>query len=357
MSSIIVLVRNVVNIRQHPNADRLLLANTHETGGWQTCIRKMEDGSPEFQEGEKAVYIPADAAIPQEVAERLNVVTYLAKRVDIENVARLVVRKINLRGQPSYGFFIKCPDPTWEVGRDVMSHFGIEKFIPPIKTKCGDSAAECQLFQKYTHIENIQNFPDVFQEGESVFITEKVHGTNCRVGMIEGVEMAGSHEVNRKRPLTEEDLKVNRYWFPLSLPNVKTCLHSLAKDYAQVVLYGEVYGPGIQNLTYGRKAVGFAAFDLLLNGKYYNYDDFLDICEQYDIETVPILERAVFSQDLIKRLSSGKTTMGADHIREGCVIRPIIERSHPAIGRVILKAIGDEYATSKGYEKEDTSDI
>ena len=34
---------------------------------------------------------------------------------------------------------------------------------------------------------------------------------------------------------------------------------------------------------------------------------------------------------------------GADHVREGCVIKPASERTHPDLGRVQLKIVGIEY--------------
>ena len=50
----------------------------------------------------------------------------------------------------------------------------------PTGTPCRRVAA----FHGYTEIENIRNFPDVLQPGEEVVITEKLHGKNCRLGLI-----------------------------------------------------------------------------------------------------------------------------------------------------------------------------
>lgn len=38
---------------------------------------------------------------------------------------------------------------------------------------------------------------------------------------------------------------------------------------------------------------------------------------------------------------------GADHVREGCVVRPAAERRDDRAGRVVLKLIGRDYLTRK----------
>ena len=47
-------------------------------------------------------------------------------------------------------------------------------------------------------------------------------------------------------------------------------------------------------------------------------------------------------------MSNGPSLVpGADHNREGCVIKPMKERIHDKIGRVILKCVGTEYLMKK----------
>src|SRR5438874_1958754 len=93
-------------------------------------------------------------------------------------------RAARLRGQPSYGTIDHGVDPAWEVGRDVQDHYGVTKFEPPLRASDGDSLPSVAAFHGYTEIENIRNFPDVLRPGEEVVISEKLHGKNCRVGLI-----------------------------------------------------------------------------------------------------------------------------------------------------------------------------
>ena len=67
-----------------------------------------------------------------------------------------------------------------------------------------------------------------------------------------------------------------------------------------------------------------------------------------DIPAVPELYRGPWSPDLA-RLAEGATVLGnGAHVREGWVVRPVRERVHPDLGRVILKRHGEGYLTRKG---------
>jgi len=201
------------------------------------------------------------------------------------------------------------------------------------------------LFVSYTDIENLRNFPAAFQEGEEVVITEKIHGTNSRVGVVEGTYMAGSKELRRKQPGT---WKENIYWFPFSLPSVQA-LFDEYHSAKQVILFGEVYGSKIQSLNYGViDTLGYRAFDMLVDGKYLSDREFGDLCDANYVLRVPYLYQGPYSLDIVKRLSNGPTELSADHIREGVVVKPVVERRDPKLGRVILKYIGDEYLFGKG---------
>jgi len=78
------------------------------------------------------------------------------------------------------------------------------------------------------------------------------------------------------------------------------------------------------------------------------------IAESQKIDLVPILYRGPFSLAKIKELASGNSTF-SDHVREGVVVKPVIERFDPKTGRVILKYINDDYLFSKGVS--DTTDV
>lgn len=338
MSSLIVPVTTIEALKPHPNADRLELA---QVLGWQLVVPKGQ-----YQVGQKLVYFPIDTILPLELSERLSVTKYLSKQR---------IRCAKLRGEPSFGLAMP-PDQDWPLGENVADFYGAVRYEPPVRVSAGDAETDHPLFVTYTEIENMRNFPVVFEPGECVILSEKIHGTSARVGLIEGELMAGSKGLRRKRP-TEDRFASNTYWFPLSLEPVRALLEELGHEYQQVILFGEVYGSKIQSFHYGlHGVVGFRAFDLLLDGHYLDWPKFLEICAQHGVETVPVLASIAFELNEIKRFSEGRTQLMQQdaHIREGVVVRPERERHDPRIGRVILKYVSDSYLFG---EKSDFTDV
>jgi len=179
-----------------------------------------------------------------------------------------------------------------------------------------------------------------------VVITEKLHGTNCRIGVVEGAWMAGSKEVRRVEPVARDG---NTYWFPLSLGPVRQLLEHHAAAAQQVILYGEVYSSKIQSLHYGAvNELGFRAFDLLIDGRYLDYADFKGNCNQWGVETVPEAGMIPYDLEQIRLTSAGPTLMAMTnpHRREGIVVRPIRERQDSHFERAVFKYVSDAHLLS-----------
>lgn len=342
-SSLYVPVATIDALEPHSNADSLELATIL---GWQLIVKKGE-----YQVGSKVTYFPIDTVLPPELADRFGVSSYLD---------RGRIRCVKLRGEPSFGLAVLPDDPTWEPGENVVEYYpGVRKYEPPLRGTPGvpgqlpaDCLPEHPLFPRYTSIENMRNYPQIFEEGEMVYVTEKIHGTNTRIGMIEGELMGGSHRMRRKAPESHEEALQNPYWFPSTLPQVMGLLESLwNQGCKQVVIYGEVYGDRVQSFHYGQKGTyGYRAFDILVDGKYLDAAEFVHICRFVDIPIVPSLACIPFSLHGIKELSEGKTTLLPEetaHIREGVVVKPIRERTHPKLGRCVLKYLSDTYLFDK----------
>ena len=335
----------VDDIRPHPNADRLAIVRIK---GWQAVV-----GRAEFKQGDRVVYFPPDARLPQYVSDAMNVTKYLKGSDDNKRVGQ-----IRLRGEPSFGLVVPLPERLREaaVGDDVAAYFGVTKWEPPVLGQAGDVLGyEHPLFQRYTDIENLRNFPNAFEEGEDVIITEKIHGTNVRIGRIGGELMAGSHNLARKRPDAEEEMARNFYWYPLTLEPVKALLASVPGN--QVILYGETYGR-VQNLHYGHgRDLAFAAFDLLVDGHFLDWWEFTQRCRECGVATVPIVnETAYYSLASVAAHSRGRSLLaGAEHMREGVVVKPAAERYSEVLkGRLIGKYLNDDYLLSKESEKDTT---
>ncbi len=341
MSNLIISVATIEKLTPHNNADSLELA---QILGWQLVVRKGE-----YKIGDKIVYFPIDTVLPQELSDRFGVTNYLSKGS---------IRCAKLRGEPSFGLAVKPENDEWQVGQNVAEYYaalGVKKYKPPVRVTAGDAELEHPLFMTYTEIENMRNFPNIFKYGEMVILTEKIHGSNSRVGIIEGEFMAGSKGVHRKRP-QDDKFETNLYWYPLSLSSVRSFLENLATKHKQVILFGEIYGSKIQSLDYGHKGtMGYRAFDILIDGHYLDWPDFAALCAQYSIDTVPVVASLPFHLDTIKKYSEGNTLLLENnaHIREGVVIKPLQERTDPRLGRAILKYVGDQYLFGKQSDYTD----
>ncbi len=373
MSTIKVEVTRINDVRPHTNADALELATV---GGWQMCVKKGV-----YRDGDPVVYFEQGTVLPQAMADRLAVTQYLKERTDIDGNRALVIHRVRLRGEPSFGLVVE-PEPGMTVGQDVADFYGATKFVPPVRTIAGDSVANDPRFPAYTEVENLRSYPDVIAEGEEVVVTEKVHGTNCRVGFVampavredlttyggfaegeeakeelEMVRMAGSRGLRRKEPVDAETMRSNTYWFPWTLAGVETLLKEIfLQGHDQAILYGEIFGAGIQSYNYSQPSIAFRAFDLMIDGNFVDYDEFTAKCEAHGIETVPLLYRGPFSFAKVKELSDGASLVGGKHGREGVVVKVIHERTDVKIGRMILKYVGDVYLFGKAAE-QDTTDL
>jgi hypothetical protein len=211
-SSLIVPVAEVQKVREHPNASLLCIA---EVLGWQCVVPMQEDPdgtivrqfvkgaldergkrvpyepettkypepveveevrfSPVYTKGDVIVYFPPDSMLPREWADRFGVTGYLSFKSDDPDFGR--VRCARLRGEPSFGVVVDLPEGVdWKPGDNVADYYGAKKYEPPVRPDSGDMDCEHALFTKYTDIENLRNFPQVFEEGEEVVVTEKIHG-------------------------------------------------------------------------------------------------------------------------------------------------------------------------------------
>ncbi len=126
-----------------------------------------------------------------------------------------------------------------------------------------------------------------------------------------------------------------------------------------VYILGEVYGKGVQDLSYvDDNTKHFRAFDIYVgeptSGRYLPPNEVEKICRVLDIDTVPVLYSGLYSKDIVEELTNGKETVSGKelHMREGVVIRPYNERRDDIIGRVILKSVSDAYLLRKGKTTE-----
>src|SRR3972149_2610059 len=315
MSEFKVDVVRIREVEKHPNADTLSICHIHS--GYPVIFK-----TGDFHPGDLAVYIPVDALVPLEDSR----FAFLKGRTRI--------RASKLRGIFSMGLLIPA-EASWEEGEDVQELLKIKKYEPLEQINMGTENEHCPfVFPNYTDIAGLRRWPDILQDGEPVIITEKIHGTNAKYMWKDQRLWVGSHNTVKK-----EDSK-NLWWRVAHDYN----LTSKLQHYPDIVFYGEIYG-WVQNLRYGHSQgkvslVLFATLDLLGAGWHCNPSYIFD---ELELPRAPVLYFGPWNKELVKYAEGNTTVSGANHVREGFVVKPMIERFDDRIGRVILKYHGEGY--------------
>jgi RNA ligase (TIGR02306 family) len=257
------------------------------------------------------------------------------------------------------------------IGEDIADLMGIVKYEPPIPPQMeGKARPRPEWFPYYTDIENIKRYNRTLVPGEEVVVCEKAHGSNVGFGMHKDfrytdedapdILLIGAPElfVSSRRVMLKMEAS-NLYWRAALQEGVYPLLRYLLTqpNVTSVILWGEVIGHGVQDLAYGHLpgSIGFRWFDLMVNGMYVSEDEAHRlITEARDatgtaIERVPVLYRGPFADEVVASLTDGQDLISNSHIREGVVVKPVIERAGGrTLSRVILKSVSADYLCRKG---------
>ena len=121
-------------------------------------------------------------------------------------------------------------------------------------------------------------------------------------------------------------------------------------DTKNILIMGEIFGKGVQDLQYDRDTIEFKVFDVYVGdkeqGAFLDYDQLLEATGGI-FDTVPELYRGPFSHRTMLEYTQGRSTL-ANHGREGIVIRPQNERGHPTLDRTIAKSLSEKHLLRKG---------
>ncbi len=337
MSEYAVRVVRLGKIGKHPNADTLSI--TQVNGSYPVICK-----SGLYENGSLAVHVPPDALVDV----RLPWFSWLADKANHLYLHR--VRFAKLRGVPSYGFLVPISDiPDGHLlseGQEVSALLGVTKYEPePVFNQGEDiqgahfSTAGLAMVPHYD-IEGLRKHEALFTPGEEVWVSEKIHGSNGRWVHLDGQLFSGSRTKFRTGSVWNRMAERYRLEEILGLP-----------ENQGKVLYGEVYGPGIQDLTYGLTEPQVLFFDLFdsKTGKWVNVADFQKFCTDHGLPQVPTLFHGPFNLESLYAMAEGKSTLvGANHVREGIVVKPVEERwDSEGVGRVFLKLPGEGYLLRK----------
>ena len=195
-------VTTLKNVRKHPNADRLLLADCF---GNTVCV------SLDYTEGMVGVYFPTDGQLSVEFCDQHN----LVRKKDAEGNSiggymdpdKRNVVAIKLRGEKSDGLFmpLSCLDYCFK-DKDASKHLSVgdtidvvnghlicEKYIPKnkVRTSAGGAGTRAHrrakrsaapTFFEHADTEQLAYNLSAFKPYDLVEISLKMHGTSQRTG-------------------------------------------------------------------------------------------------------------------------------------------------------------------------------
>lgn len=307
-----------VTLEPHPSADSLSLVHVY---GYTVVVR-----TDDWRGKTHGAYIPPDSLVPD-----------TPEYAFLKGHRRIKVRKF--RGVISQGLLVPAPDGAL-IGQDVAEKLGIQHYDPIIHNPNfitgGDAESPPLLHIPDYDVETYYRYPDVFKLDEEVVVTEKIHGTNARFVFTQDRMWCGSrHQWKKQEP-------PNLYTKAL---RVYPQIEKFCRGCPDTVVFGEIFGD-VQDLKYGAEKgqIFFAAFDIMKNGRFLDWDVFYEYGTTWFLPRVPDLYRGPFDKEKILALADGPSVYpGASNVREGIVVRPVKERWCEEIGRVQLKAVSNAY--------------
>lgn len=349
-----------IEVFPHPNADRLELA--------RVGLYNIVVGKGTWKTGDEVLYVPEFAILPE------NITIALGLEGKLSGKAQNRVKPVSLRGALSQGVVAPLsllPDGALEkIGKDgdFAEILGITKWEPVVPASLAGMTQSAPEIVRWIEIENLKKFPDLFEDGEEVVLTEKIHGTCSCYTFVdpqgENKLLVTSKGLGKSNLALKEEEK-NLYWQMSKKYDLNKLVQVVVEAYPnahfnKIAIFGETFG-AVQDLKYGytNGGHGFVVFDINVNynnedgtsvSRWLNPDEVETLTEKAGIPTPPVLYKGPFSVDTVVAHASGKELVSGteSHIREGVVIRPKQRVNLETGGTKIAKYVSEEYLTRKG---------
>ncbi len=295
-------IEQVHTVEKHNNADALSVCGVR---GFR-AITKLN----QFKVGDSVLFVQPDCVLPDKEWAAF----YKSKSNR--------TKAIKLRGVWSEGIIESLENvginTHLAIGTDVSELLGITHYEPPIPKELN---AKCNLrFGLFKSDEERFNNLDNIPYGEEVIVTLKIDGQSSSYGCKKNEEQLDTFITSRSLELKPEC--VNNYTLIEKKYNI---LNKLKADNKSLCLRGEIYGLGVQsfaNNPHSKLPLDFAAFNLLDLEKmeYLPFTECVKFCDKFGIPTVPIIEKAILTPELIKKYSEDLTEINGKSF-EGVVIK------------------------------------
>lgn len=191
----------------------------------------------------------------------------------------------------------------------------------------------------YTKVSSIDNLYLVdlndFKDTK-VLVTEKLDGTNARVGYDNGKLWCGGH--NHILEIGEAHKYDGFGWgHYVKDTGLDTRLAEYAKAHAlpDIALYGEFCGPKIQANPYKLEALNFYCFDIRSENRWLPWGEVVKICSALQVDLVPVeLENEVLDTEWLEKIFRSPSTLNPSlQQREGVVVKAFDETERFQTGK------------------------
>ena len=205
----------------------------------------------------------------------------------------------------------------------------------------------------YLHINNLYKEQDILTLFKECYALEKVHGTSAHIAYSKdrGVTFFSGGESHERF---------------VSLFDKQTLLDKFTELFGgdSVTVYGEAYGGKQQGMshTYGQ-SLRFVAFDVKVNEAWLSVPNAHDVVTKLGLEfvhynKVPCTLEAVNAERDAPSVQAARNGIVGDKIREGVVLRPVVELTKNNGARLIAKHKRDEFMeTSKPRQVDDPAKL
>lgn len=317
-------VETIIGKTPIPNSDNIELITLR---GWNVVVKRET-----YNIGDSCVYCEIDSIIPEKILKKYGF-------WDVERNVGLLngkegnrVKTKKIRGALSQGIVlpVKILDDDdvlvaseSRVENNVTNILGIQKYNPPEPAVLGGNiSGGFPSWIKKTDETRIQNSPEYLTNYADVpfYVTQKIDGSSCTIYLKDDKFGVCS------RNFELDESPTNSFWKMVRDLNIEERLRKYGKN---IVIQGEMFGPGIQKNKENISKVSFAVFNVILpdTNEHADYDKFVSIVSELGLNTVPVIETNYYLPKTLPEIltfAEGKSVINPQAEREGLVFRPMV---------------------------------
>ncbi len=335
------VVAKILELTPIEGADRI---ETATVLGWKVVVQRYL-----YSVGDLAVMIFPDTLVPKKFLDGA-----------YQGDSKVRLKTVKLKGQYSAGLLLPMTivGDSFSEGDEISELLGVEKWVAPASASiAGDAAGNFPtMIISKTDEMNIRSEPEAVLEANTnvlfkdnaMVVTLKCDGSSGTFIYKDDAFRVCSRNIELK------DTESNVFWQVARKYNLQEKLKAFGVD---VVIQGEVCGPGIQGNPMKLTELTFFAFQLkdLSTNKWLHWDSFVDFCNRNDIPHVNEVYRFYLNEEPlnIDRLQEIANNAKYDNGRtnaEGIVVRPARPIPSAALQKSwwSLKVMNQPYDMKKG---------